>query len=69
MYCAFTELNHGHAVPLIKMIYQTLMIIGSYVTGGTPRDLEHGMFQGRLVKYPGLLTGVSFTLLTPSPTP
>ena len=41
---AFSRLHQAQAGRLSKMIYQTLMIIGSHVTVGAPR--EHGMFGG-----------------------
>ena len=49
---------------LVKIIYRTLMISGSHVTVGAPR--ECGMFGGKegLVKCLGLIAGVSFVRLT-----
>ena len=41
---AFSRLYQAHAGRLSKMIYRTLMIIGSHVTVGAPR--ERGMFGG-----------------------
>ena len=41
---AFNRLLQSHAGRLSKMIYRTLMIIGSDVTVGVPR--EHSMFGG-----------------------